>query len=121
MPIDVEMEIAPRGAAPRWIRFVARPSLLGNGDVAWDGVILDVELFDYLEQNADAILRRESQAVRHIVTRSCRLKADIVERDEREETGGVVGRGGKLLGIVDPAVPDDRVPAVLRRHRRAAP
>ncbi len=43
MPIDVEMEIEPRTAAPRWVRFIARPSLLGNGDVAWDGVILDVD------------------------------------------------------------------------------
>jgi PAS domain S-box-containing protein len=43
MPIDVEVEIEPRAAAPRWVRFIARPSALGNGDVAWDGVILDVD------------------------------------------------------------------------------
>jgi PAS domain S-box-containing protein len=43
MPIDVEVEIEPRATAPRWVRFVARPSVLGNGDVAWDGVILDVD------------------------------------------------------------------------------
>jgi len=43
MPIDVEMEIEPRGAARRWVRFIARPSVLGNSDVAWDGVILDVD------------------------------------------------------------------------------
>jgi PAS domain S-box-containing protein len=66
MPIDVEVEIEPRATAPRWVRFVARPSLLGNGDVAWDGVILDVdddvrtrlshELFATAVQNAaDAI------------------------------------------------------------------
>jgi len=33
------------------------------------------------------ILQRDAEAVRHIVTRCCRLKADIVEEDEREETG----------------------------------
>jgi PAS domain S-box-containing protein len=43
MPIDVEVEIETRAAAPRWVRFIARPSALGNGDVAWDGVILDVD------------------------------------------------------------------------------
>jgi PAS domain S-box-containing protein len=43
MPIDVEVEIEPRNAAPRWVRFIARPNVLGNGDVAWDGVILDVD------------------------------------------------------------------------------
>ena len=33
------------------------------------------------------MLAREPEAVRHIVGRSCRLKADVVERDERETTG----------------------------------
>jgi 3-dehydroquinate synthase len=51
------------------------------------GVILDPELFAYLERHADAILRREADAVMHIVARSCRLKADVVEKDERELTG----------------------------------
>ncbi len=59
----------------------------GLAEVVKYGVILDAELFDYLEQNASAILAREAECVRHIVARSCRLKADVVERDEREETG----------------------------------
>src|SRR5262249_53063898 len=32
-------------------------------------------------------LAREPGAVRHIIARSCQLKADVVEQDEREETG----------------------------------
>ena len=59
----------------------------GLAEVVKYGVILDAGLFDYLEQNAPAILAREAECVRQIVARSCRLKADIVERDEREETG----------------------------------
>jgi 3-dehydroquinate synthase len=59
----------------------------GLAEVVKYGVILDAGLFAYLEAEADAILRREPEAVRHLVTRCCRLKADIVERDEREETG----------------------------------
>src|SRR5205807_9234652 len=51
------------------------------------GVIFDAELFAYLERNAAAVLRREPEAVERIVTRNCRLKADVVEKDEREETG----------------------------------
>ncbi|MBO0698020.1 MAG: hypothetical protein J2P46_06485, partial [Zavarzinella sp.] len=43
--------------------------------------------FAWLERNADAVLAREPAAVGHVVARSCRLKADVVERDEREETG----------------------------------
>jgi 3-dehydroquinate synthase len=59
----------------------------GLAEVVKYGVILDADFFAYLEANAEAILRREAEAVQHIVARSCRLKADIVERDEREETG----------------------------------
>ena len=33
------------------------------------------------------ILDRQSEALRWIVARSCRLKAEVVARDEREETG----------------------------------
>ncbi len=59
----------------------------GLAEVVKYGVILDTELFAWLESNADAVLQRQPEAVRHIVTRSCRLKADVVEKDEREETG----------------------------------
>src|SRR5262249_1752542 len=51
------------------------------------GVIFDADFFAWLEANADAVLRREPGAVEHVVARSCRFKADVVERDEREETG----------------------------------
>jgi 3-dehydroquinate synthase len=51
------------------------------------GVILDAEFFAYLEANARAVLRRQAEAVRHVVAHCCRLKAGVVERDEREETG----------------------------------
>jgi 3-dehydroquinate synthase len=59
----------------------------GLAEVVKYGVILDAEFFAYLEQNAAAILARDAECVRHIIARSCRLKADVVERDEREETG----------------------------------
>jgi 3-dehydroquinate synthase len=59
----------------------------GLAEVVKYGVILDAEFFAYLEQHAAAIRARDAECVRHIVARSCRLKADVVERDEREETG----------------------------------
>jgi 3-dehydroquinate synthase len=58
----------------------------GLAEVVKYGVILDAEFFTFLELNADAILALDSQAMRHIVARSCRLKADVVEADERELT-----------------------------------
>ncbi len=59
----------------------------GLAEVVKYGVILDAELFAYLEQHIAAILGREAECIRHIVSRSCRLKANVVEQDEREETG----------------------------------
>jgi 3-dehydroquinate synthase len=59
----------------------------GLAEVVKYGVILDAELFAFLEANAERVLRRESDVVRDVVARCCRLKADVVEQDEREETG----------------------------------
>jgi 3-dehydroquinate synthase len=59
----------------------------GLAEVVKYGVILDAEFFDYLEANAAGILARQADRLEHVVGRSCRLKADIVEQDEREETG----------------------------------
>ena len=59
----------------------------GLAEVVKYGVILDPELFAFLEHHADEILARKTRHVEHIVARSCRLKADVVEQDEREETG----------------------------------
>jgi 3-dehydroquinate synthase len=59
----------------------------GLAEVVKYGVIMDVEFFDYLEQYADAIGRRDGDALEYIVAQSCRLKAEVVTQDEREETG----------------------------------
>lgn len=59
----------------------------GLAEIVKYGVILDPHLFVYLEQHAAAILERQSAALTHIVTRSCQLKAQVVQHDEREETG----------------------------------
>lgn len=59
----------------------------GLAEVVKYGVILDPELFAFLESAATGILSRNADHLAHIITRSCRLKADVVEQDEREETG----------------------------------
>jgi 3-dehydroquinate synthase len=59
----------------------------GLAEVVKYGVILDALFFAELEGDAARILDREGEALRRIVARSCRLKADVVARDEREETG----------------------------------
>lgn len=59
----------------------------GLAEVVKYGVILDADFFAYLEANVAAILARRPEAIQFIVARCCRLKADVVEKDEREETG----------------------------------
>lgn len=59
----------------------------GLGEVVKYGVILDAELFAYLEANAPALVRRQYDVLRHVVARCCRLKADVVQQDEFEQTG----------------------------------
>ena len=59
----------------------------GLAEVVKYGGILDEPFFAWLEANADALLDRRADAVEYVVARSCRIKADVVERDEREETG----------------------------------
>jgi 3-dehydroquinate synthase len=59
----------------------------GLAEVVKYGVILDESFFAYLEQHADAIAARDAAALEHVIARSCRLKADVVEQDERELTG----------------------------------
>lgn len=59
----------------------------GLAEVVKYGVILDAAFFEYLESHVDDLNAREGNALRHIVARSCRLKADVVEQDEFELTG----------------------------------
>ncbi|MEZ6069541.1 MAG: 3-dehydroquinate synthase [Pirellulales bacterium] len=59
----------------------------GLAEVVKYGVILDADFFAYLEANVAGLLARDNAVMRHIIARSCQLKAQVVENDERETTG----------------------------------
>jgi 3-dehydroquinate synthase len=59
----------------------------GLAEVVKYGVILDAEFFEFLEQNVDGINAREPSVLRHMIARSCELKAHVVKEDEYERTG----------------------------------
>ncbi len=80
-PVGVWIDIAALATLPD------RAFRSGLAEIVKYGVSLDAALFSYLEEHADAIIRREPATIRHIVVRSCELKAAIVEQDEREESG----------------------------------
>lgn len=65
----------------------ARDYFSGMAEVVKYGVILDAEFFVWLERNCNKLQSRDSAALQHAIARSCRLKADVVERDEYETTG----------------------------------
>lgn len=56
----------------------------GLAEVIKYGFILDAEFFEWLENNLDALLSRDSDAIAWAVRRSCEIKAHIVEADEHE-------------------------------------
>jgi 3-dehydroquinate synthase len=59
----------------------------GLAEVVKYGVILDADFFAWLEAHAAELAARDAAALEHVIARSCRLKADVVEADERELTG----------------------------------
>jgi 3-dehydroquinate synthase len=59
----------------------------GLAEVVKYGVILDADFFAYLEEHVEALNAREAEVLRYVVARCCRLKADVVEQDERETSG----------------------------------
>jgi 3-dehydroquinate synthase len=59
----------------------------GLAEVVKYGVILDATFFEFLEQNVAGLAARSPDVLRRVVARCCRLKADVVERDEFETTG----------------------------------
>ncbi len=65
----------------------AREYRAGLAEVVKYGVILDAEFFTYLEGHVPELKGRDDEVLRHVVRRSCELKAQVVAVDEREETG----------------------------------
>ena len=59
--------------------------LAGLAEVLKYGVIYDEKFFAYLEENVQKILARDSEALTHIVRRSCEIKAEVVGIDEKEQ------------------------------------
>jgi 3-dehydroquinate synthase len=59
----------------------------GLAEVVKYGVIMDADFFAKLESETSALEHRQHDVLQTVIARCCRLKADVVEADEREETG----------------------------------
>jgi 3-dehydroquinate synthase len=56
----------------------------GIAEVIKYGLIRDLPFFEWLEQNIDKLLVRDTEAMQYAIERSCRNKAEVVAADERE-------------------------------------
>ena len=56
----------------------------GLGEVIKYGIIGDPDLFSLMEQQKDVVFRQDPQIIREIVIKCVRIKAEIVQQDERE-------------------------------------
>jgi 3-dehydroquinate synthase len=61
-------------------------------------MIADSELFGYIESHLDQVLRAEQEPLAFLVTRSCAIKAKVVEQDEREEGLRAILNFGHTVG-----------------------
>ena len=62
------------------------------------GIIRDALLFRFMEENAEAILGRDPQALEHVIAASIRMKADVVGIDERESGLRMILNFGHTIG-----------------------
>ncbi len=76
----------------------AREFAAGMAEVIKYGAINDPEFFQWLEDEASAIDNRDPAALVHIIEQSCRNKADVVSRDEREQNVRAILNFGHTFG-----------------------
>lgn len=65
----------------------------GLAEVIKYGLISDLDFFQWLELNLDALMQRDGEALAYAIERSCMNKAEVVEADEME----TATEGGRAL------------------------
>ncbi len=75
-----------------------RELLCGISEIIKYGIIWDEELFAFMEQNRDKILKLDFSALKHIIKRSCEIKADVVSKDEKETGLRAILNFGHTIG-----------------------
>jgi 3-dehydroquinate synthase len=76
----------------------AREYRSGLAEVVKHGIVLEAAYFEDVEASAEALLAREASTVDRVIAGSCRLKASVVERDERESELRMVLNYGHTIG-----------------------
>jgi 3-dehydroquinate synthase len=82
----------------------AREYRSGLAEVVKHGVVLEAAYFDDVETSAGTLAEREPTTVDRVIAGSCRLKASVVERDERETSLRMALNYGHTIGHAIEAV-----------------
>jgi 3-dehydroquinate synthase len=70
----------------------------GLAEVIKHAAICDMEYFAWLEENMQALLDKDSEALAHAIRRSCEIKAAVVAEDEREAGRRAILNFGHTFG-----------------------
>jgi 3-dehydroquinate synthase len=75
-----------------------REYLCGISETLKYGFVLDRSLFEYILGSVDELKQRRKSALLHVVYEACRIKASVVEKDERESGLRAVLNYGHTIG-----------------------
>jgi 3-dehydroquinate synthase len=76
----------------------AREYACGLAEAVKYGIVLDADLFAFMEANAAGVLAKDKTCLQRVISTSCRTKASVVEKDEREGGVRAVLNYGHTLG-----------------------
>ena len=94
-----------------------RELLAGYAEAVKYGALGDADFFEWLEANGAKALAGDAAAIVHAVAHSCRMKADIVARDEREAGERALLNLGHTFGHALEAATGFSDTAAARRRR----
>lgn len=91
-PVHVHIDVATLATLP------PREFAAGMAEVVKYGIIRDRSFFDWLGAHGAALQRLEREALVHAVKRSCQIKANVVEVDEKESSLRAILNYGHTFG-----------------------
>ena len=80
------------------VTLTEREYLSGLAEIAKYGVVLNRDLFGFMEVNVDKLLKRDTECLLNVIKISCSIKASVVEKDEKEAGLRAVLNYGHTIG-----------------------
>lgn len=75
-----------------------REYVSGMAEIIKYGLIRDYSFLEYVEEHMDSVLKQQPDVLEHVVSTSAAIKADVVQKDERESELRRILNFGHTLG-----------------------